>query len=101
MLPPYSPKMNSRQEAKLTRPPVAAVRRSASARRKAQTRHLQDGRNAHSSQTLLMELAQLTRNTCGVPGDPAVQGEVQTFALETRPNPTREAPNFRLGQKMA
>ena len=84
-----NPQLEKRRKAKLTHPPVAAARRSASARRKAQTRHLEDGRNAHSFQTLLTELVQLTRNSCGVPGDSTVQGEAQTFVLETHSNPTQ------------
>ena len=58
-------------------------------RLKAQTRHLEDGRDAHNFQALLTELAQFARNTCGVPGDPTVQGEARIFALGTHPNPTQ------------
>ena len=77
-------------EAKPTRPLMAAACRPESARRKAQTRHLGDGRNGRSFQALLEELAQITRNTCGVPGDQTARGEARTFGLETRANPTQK-----------
>ena len=75
-------------DAKRAYPPVAPAPLSESARRKAHTRRLADGRMAHSFRTLLLELARLTKNTCAVPGE----GSAHTFELVSQPNQTqREA----------
>lgn len=68
-------------QARATRDPVAPARRSRPAQRKASTRRLPDGTPTHSYQTLLADLATLTRNTCRVP-----KADSGTFRLETTPN---------------
>ena len=79
-------------DAKRADSPVAPAQRSESARRKAHTRRLEDGRMAHSFRTLLLELARLTKNTCAMPGEASASGSAHTFELVSRPNPTqREA----------
>jgi transposase len=74
-------------EAKRTRDPVAAAKRSQEALHKITERTLQDGSPVHSFRTLLQELATIVRNTCvthsaktGVPG----------FQMLTTPNGTQQ-----------
>ncbi|GAA1877182.1 IS1634 family transposase [Paeniglutamicibacter psychrophenolicus] len=64
--------------------PVAKVRRSAAAARKASTRKLEDGTTATSYQDLLTHLATRTRNTTSVPGTEA------TFELLSLPTPRQQ-----------
>jgi hypothetical protein len=70
------------REAKKTRDPVAAARRGAKALRKVQTKHLEDGTEVHSFQTLLKSLATIVRNVCRykTPRDKA-----PTFMMDTIP----------------
>jgi len=68
------------QEAKRTRDPVAAARRSDAALEKARSKALDDGTEAHSFHTLLDHLATIVRNVCRVPGTDA------TFDVVTTPN---------------
>jgi len=68
------------QEAKRTRDPVAAARRSDAALQKVRSKVLDDGTEAHSFQTLLDLLATIVRNVCRVPGTDA------TFDVVTTPN---------------
>jgi transposase len=75
------------QAAKATRDPVAPAKRSRGARLKASRHSLDDGTPAHSFQTLLSELATLTRNSCRTPGaDPAAP----TFKILTTPSPKQK-----------
>jgi transposase len=74
-------------EAKRTRDPVAAAKRSQEALHKITERTLRDGSPVHSFRTLLQELATIVRNTCvtrsaktGVPG----------FQMLTTPNGTQQ-----------
>jgi len=68
------------QAAKAARDPVAPARRSAAARRKAETKLTDEGQPAHSFATLLAELATLVRNTCRTP---STGTEVPTFEVLT------------------
>jgi len=63
--------------------PVAKATRSASAQRKAQTKHTTTGEPAHSYKSLLSELATLTRNTIRLPATNA------TFHKLAQPTPTQ------------
>lgn len=74
-------------EAKRTRDPVAAAKRSEEALHKITERTLEDGSPVHSFRTLLQELATIVRNTCvtrsaktGTPG----------FQMLTTPNATQQ-----------
>ncbi len=68
------------QAAKTTRDPVAPAQRSRAAKRKASRQQQDDGTPIHSFQTLLAELATVTRNTCRVPH---TEGEASTFPVLT------------------
>lgn len=72
------------QLAKATRDPVAPAKRSAEAQRKAITRTLEDGTQAHSFATLMEELATMVRNTCHTPH---AGPEGHTFDVITTANP--------------
>ena len=61
--------------------PVAKAHRSPAAQTKAQTKHTSDGERCHSYQSLLAELATLTRNTIRLPDTPA------TFEKDSQPTP--------------
>jgi hypothetical protein len=69
-------------EAKKTRDPVAAARRGAKALQKAQSKHLDDGTEVHSFQTLLKSLATIVRNECRYK-DP--RDKAPTFLMDTIP----------------
>ncbi|MHB8255450.1 MAG: IS1634 family transposase, partial [Acidiferrobacter sp.] len=75
------------QKAKETRDPVAPAQRSAAAKRKASRHQQDDGTPVHSFQTLLADLATVTRNTCRVPH---TDGEGSTFPVLTIPNATQK-----------
>lgn len=75
------------QAAKAERDPVAPVRRSAGAERKASRHAREDGMPAHSLRTLLDELATQVRNTCrtrGAAAAPSFQLITQPSALQSR-----------------
>jgi len=76
------------QEAKRTRDPVAAAKRSEKALEKVQTRKLPDGSVVHSFRTLLEDLATIVRNTCRTPG---ATDATATFQIVT----TASAPQQR------
>lgn len=63
---------------------VAPAQRSEAARRKAATKHTQDGLPVHSFQSLLAELATFTRNTMAIAATPH-----DTFLLYPQPTPTQ------------
>ncbi len=65
--------------------PVQAATKSNDARRKANSRRTDDGLPVHSFQTLLEDLATLTRNRVRVPG-----GEAETANVLVRPTPLQE-----------
>ena len=71
------------QQAKTTRDPVAAAKRSKAALAKAASHTLDDGTPAHSFATLLAELATIVRNTCRTPN---AGPDAPTFAIVTTPN---------------
>jgi transposase len=71
------------QAAKLTRDPVAPVKRSDAAMKKVLSHTLEDGSPTHSFQTLIKTLEGVVRNTCRTPG--AAQ-DVPTFEVTTTPN---------------
>ncbi|MHB1529950.1 MAG: IS1634 family transposase [Acidiferrobacteraceae bacterium] len=75
------------QVAKTTRDPVAPAQRSAAAQRKAARHRQDDGTPVHSFQTLLADLATVTRNTCRLPH---TEGEGSTFPVLTLPNATQK-----------
>ena len=75
------------QEAKETRDPVAPAQRSAAAQRKASRHQQDDGTPVHSFQTLLADLASVTRNTCRMSH---TEGEASTFPVLTIPNATQK-----------
>ena len=75
------------QQAKITRDPVAAARRSAHALKKAAQQQLDDGTPVHSFSTLLAELSTLARNTCRTPGAGA---DAPTFDVLTTANPKQQ-----------
>ena len=66
------------------RDPVAPAQRSASARRKAQTRKLDNGDDTHSFATLLADLATIQQTTC----KEAISGA--TFPMTTTPSPAQQ-----------
>ena len=74
---------DTEQQAKATRDPVAPAERSPSAKRKAQTRVLDDGEPVHSFATLLAEMATLVRNTCRASGTGT---SAPTFEVLTTPS---------------
>jgi transposase len=71
------------QQAKTTRDPVAAAKRSKAALAKAASHTLDDGTPAHSFATLLAELATIVRNTCRTPN---AGPDAATFEIVTTPN---------------
>ena len=75
------------QEAQETRDPVALAQRSAKALRKVARKTRDDGTPVHSFQTLLADLATVTRNTCRLPH---TEGEESTFPVLTIPNATQK-----------
>jgi transposase len=73
-------------EAKNSRDPVAPAERSDAALAKVHSKHLEDGRPAHSFQTLIKRLSAIVRNLCragGAKGGP-------TFELTTTPDKTQQ-----------
>jgi hypothetical protein len=74
-------------EAKDTRDPVAPATRSDSARAKLAARVTASGYPVHSFQTLLANLATITRNTCRVPGSAQ---PAPTFDVLTTPSKLQE-----------
>jgi len=70
-------------QAKTTRDPVAAAKRSKAALAKAASHTIDDGTPAHSFSTLLAELATIVRNTCRTPN---AGPTTPTFAIVTTPN---------------
>ena len=74
---------DTEQQAKTTRDPVAAAKRSTSALIKAARHTLDDGTPVHSFATLLGELTTIVRNTCRTPGAGA---DAPTFNIVTTPN---------------
>jgi transposase len=79
-------------DSKKHRDPVAPARRSKSARRKAQSRRLDDGSEVHSFQTMLASLSNLVKNVCRRRG--ANDSEATTVIYTTPDAKQREA--FRL-----
>jgi hypothetical protein len=75
------------QQAKGTRDPVAAARRSAPALKKAAQQRLDDGTPVHSFSTLLAELATIVRNTCRAP---SAGHDTPSFDVLTTPNPKQQ-----------
>jgi transposase len=71
------------QDAKKTRDPVAPAKRSQAALKKASSKLLEDGSQAHSFQTLLKLLGTIVRNTCRTPG---ARSSAATFEVVTTPN---------------
>ena len=78
---------DTEQEAKATRDPVAPAQRSDSAKHKAATHALPNGRVVHSWRTLMQELSTLVRNTCRAPG---AQPDAPSFLVTTQANPTQQ-----------
>jgi hypothetical protein len=70
-------------QAKATRDPVAAAKRSDAALDKVASRMLDDGTPVHSFSTLLAELSTIARNTCRTPG---AAPDAPSFAVLTTPN---------------
>ncbi|MBV9890468.1 MAG: IS1634 family transposase [Rhizobacter sp.] len=77
---------DTEQEAKASRDPVAAARRSRAALDKLASRSVDDGTPAHSFATLMAELGSIVRNTCRTPGSAA---DAPTFDILTTPNATQ------------
>ena len=71
------------QEAKKSRDPVAPAERSTAALRKARSKSLDDGTEAHSFQTLLKLMSQIVRNECRAEGSPP---DAPTFEIVTTPS---------------
>lgn len=71
------------QQAKATRDPVAAAKRSQAALAKAARHTLDDGSPVHSFASLLEELATVVRNTCRTPN---AGPDAPTFSILTTPN---------------
>ena len=71
------------QQAKSTRDPVAAAKRSKAALAKAASHTIDDGTPAHSFATLLAELATIVRNTCRTPN---AGPDAPMFAIVTTSN---------------
>jgi transposase len=71
------------QQAKKTRDPVAAAKRSKAALAKASSHTLEDGTPAHSFASLLEELGTIVRNTCRTPN---AGPDTPTFEVLTIPN---------------
>lgn len=75
------------QEAKTDRDPVAPAERSATARKKVQSRKLADGTACHSFRTLLQELSTVVRNVCR--RKQATEAE-PSFTMTTTLNPKQQ-----------
>jgi len=75
------------QQAKNTRDPVAAARRSEAAMRKARTKKRTDGSRVHSFRSLLHHLSAIVRNTCRCPG---TRADAATFTIDTNPDPEQK-----------
>jgi len=75
------------QAAKKTRDPVAPAQRSATAKRKARTKRLDQGDPVHSFQTLLKSLSTVVRNECCAPD---ASDDEPTFHIMTTPNPQQQ-----------
>ena len=60
---------------------AASAKRSQAARRKVDSKVLDDGTEVHSFQTLLKLLSQIVRNVCRAPG----AGDDATFEIVTTP----------------
>jgi len=74
--------------------PVAKAKVSPAARRKAVNRRTEDGQPVHSFRTLLMDLANLTRNTVRF-------GDARPATILSRPTPTQTRAFNLLGLKIA
>ena len=74
--------------------PVAKARVSPAARRKAISRRAEDGQPVHSFRTLLMDLANLTRNSVRF-------GDARPATILSRPTPTQTRAFHLLGLKIA
>lgn len=70
------------QEAKKTRDPVAPSKRSNSAKRKIETKKIDDGTTAHSFKTLLHHMSTITRDLCRQSSD----ADAKLFTVDTIPN---------------
>lgn len=75
------------QQAKASRDPVAAAKRSPSALRKVHSRVLADGSTVHSFRTLLHHLSGIVRNVCQVAG---AAPNTPTFDVVTTPDHTQQ-----------
>jgi transposase len=71
------------QQAKESRHPVAAAKRSASAMAKVHSKKLDDGTEVHSFRTLLKHMSTIVRNTCTRGG---ADSDEPTFFIDTTPN---------------
>jgi hypothetical protein len=74
--------------------PVAKAKLSPAARRKAVTRRTEDGQPVHSFPTLVMDLANLTRNTVRF-------GDARPATILSKPTPTQTRAFNLLGLKIA
>ncbi len=74
------------QQAKQSRDPVAPAKRSSSAITKIQSKRLPDGSPAHSFQSLLRNLATITRNVCR---SRDAEAGTPTFTIDTQPTPAQ------------
>ena len=74
--------------------PVAKAKVSPAARRKATRKRAEDGQPVHSFRTLLMDLANLTRNTVRF-------GDARPATILSRPTPTQTRAFNLLGIKIA
>ena len=83
------------QEAKATRDPVAPAQRSEAARKKVDSKHLDDGTEAHSFRTLIQSLATIVLNIAYVPG---MGTDQTTFEIVTTPNKTQQNAFDLLGE---
>jgi transposase len=81
-------------QAKTTRDPVAPAKRSEAALRKAHSKTLDDGSEAHSFQTLLQVLSGIVRNICRVPG---AGPDASTFEVVTTPDAKQQRAYDLLG----
>lgn len=70
------------QEAKKTRDPVAPAKRSSRAKKKIETRRLEDGTAPHSFKTLLHHMSTITRDLCRQTND----DNTDLFTVDTIPN---------------
>jgi hypothetical protein len=74
-------------EANATRDPVAPAQRSEAAQRKVNSKHLEDGTEAHSFRTLIQSLATIVLNIAYVPG---MDEKRTAFEIVTTPNATQQ-----------